>query len=269
MKKLFTLLTTLFIITTIVSGCGASKTKSSIDNSMQEVKEQGEFIVGLDDSFPPMGFRDENGEIVGFDIDLAKEAAKRMGVNVIFKPVDWDGIVLSLKNDDIDIIWNGLTITEKRKEAMGFTNSYLKNRQIIIVLKDSNIKSKDDFNDKIIGVQLGSSSDEALTNDETTLEKLKEVRKYSNNTEALMDLKAERIQAVVVDEVVGRYYISKMPNVYDVLEDNFGSEEYGVGYRKEDISFGEELNKFLSEMKDDGTADEIYIKWFGSEPKEK
>ncbi len=124
---------------TIFTGCGQSK--SGTDNSWNEIKQKGQFVVGLDDSFPPMGFRNDSGQIIGFDIDMAKEAAKRMGVKVVFKPVQWDGIILSLKNKDIDLIWNGLTITDKRKQQIDFSNVYLQNKQIIVTTKDSPIKS--------------------------------------------------------------------------------------------------------------------------------
>ncbi|MGF7059390.1 amino acid ABC transporter substrate-binding protein [Brassicibacter mesophilus] len=244
----------------IFSGCGE---KHSIDDSLNQIKEKGEFVVGLDDSFPPMGFRDKKGEIVGFDIDLAKEAAKRIGVNVVFKPVDWDGVVLSLKNKDIDVIWNGLTITEERQKQINFSNVYLENRQIIVVQNESDIKSKSDLSGTTVGLQLGSSSEAALSSDKDTQNSLKEVKKYSNNTEALMDLAAGRVDAVIVDEVVGRYYIEKRAGVYKVLEDDFGKESYGVGLRKEDKSFLEELNRVLDEIKKDGTGEQISNKWFG------
>lgn len=262
MKKKFILVTlTLFILSILFAGCGSSKQSS--DSSWNDIKQKGQFVVGLDDSFPPMGFKDAKGQIVGFDIDLAKEAAKRMGVKVVFKPVQWDGVLLSLKNKDIDVIWNGLTITDKRKQQIAFSKPYLENKQIIVVKNDSTIKNKKDLAGKKVGLQLGSSSETALKADGATLKSLKEVKKYSDNTEALMDLKDGRVDAVVADEVVARYYIAKSKGVYKVLDDNFGKEEYGVGIRKTDASFKAELDKTLDAMKSDGTADKISQKWFG------
>ncbi|AUM94352.1 TPA: transporter substrate-binding domain-containing protein [Clostridium botulinum] len=244
----------------MLTGCG---NKSKEDTSLKDIKDKGEFVVGLDDSFPPMGFKNDKGEIVGFDIDLAKEVAKKMGVKVVFKPVQWDGVVLSLNNKDIDVIWNGLTITEKRKEQINFSKPYVENKQIIVVNNDSNIKSKKDLNKKTVAIQLGSSSEVALDSDKGFVKSLKELKKYSNNTEALMDLQAKRVDAVVVDEVVGRYYISKKPNVFKVLDEDFGGESYGVGFRKTDNSFREAVDKALDEVIKDGTADKISEKWFG------
>lgn len=263
-NKKLVLMVVLGLLALFVAGCGSNNAEVE-DKSLATVQEKGEFVVGLDDNFPPMGFVDESGEIVGFDIDLANEVAKRMGVKAVFKPCEWDGIILSLKNKDIDVIWNGLTITEQRQKEIAFSEVYIKNRQIIVVGQDSDINAKADLAGKVVGLQMGSSSEDALNNDAETVATLKEVRQFANNTEALMDLAAGRVDAVVVDEIVGRYYIEKKPEVYRVLEDNFGQEAYGVGIRMEDESFRAELDKVLNEMKADGTAAEISKKWFGED----
>ncbi|WP_034601422.1 amino acid ABC transporter substrate-binding protein [Clostridiisalibacter paucivorans] len=249
-------------LSVILTGCGEKK---SVDNSLNDIKEKGYFVVGLDDSFPPMGFRDNSGEIVGFDIDLAKAVAEKMGVDVKFQPVEWDGVVLSLKKGDIDVIWNGLTVTEEREENIDFSDAYLANRQAIIVGRDSEIKDRSDLKDKIVGIQMGSSSEKALASDDELTNSLKEVRKYSNNVEALLDLKAGRLEAVIVDEIVGRYYTAKKQDEYKILEDYLAEESYAVGVREEDDSFTEELNKILKEIKEDGTGKTISEKWFGED----
>ncbi len=234
------------------------------DNSLEQIKEEGKFIVGLDDTFAPMGFRDEEGNLVGFDIDLAKIAAERMGVEVEFKPVEWDGVILSLRSGLIDVIWNGMTITEERAAQINFTNPYMNNRQVIAVNKNSEIQTFADLAGKIVGLQMGSSSLNALNANQELVNSLKEIKQYATNAEALMDLQIGRTDAVVVDEMHGRYYyISKLPGVFRILEEDLGWELYGVGVRKEEITFLNELNRVLDEMKDDGTAEEISIKWFG------
>ncbi|QEK12670.1 amino acid ABC transporter substrate-binding protein [Crassaminicella thermophila] len=265
-KKITILFMAMMVFTMLLSGCGQKQEVSEKeDKSLQEIKEKGNFILGLDDSFPPMGFRDEKGEIVGFDIDLAKEVAKRMGVELKVKPIDWDGKVLSLNNKDIDVIWNGLTITEERKKQIGFSKVYIENRQIIVVNSDSDIQTKKDLADKIVAVQLGSSGEDALNADVDTVKSVKEVRKFSNYTEALLDLKAKRVDAVVIDEIVGRYYMAKRPKEYKVAKEDFGKEGYGIGFRLGDVAFKEEVDKILDEMKKDGTAAEISKKWFGED----
>jgi len=245
----------------IASGCGKDNTK---DKSLEQIKAKGFFIVGLDDQFPPMGFRgQDNNEIVGFDIDLAKEAAKRLGIQVQFKPVAWDGIIMSLNKGDIDVVWNGMTITDERKQKIEFSKPYLNNRQIIMVTLDSTLSTIEMLKGKKIGLQLGSSSETALNSKADLVKQLKEVKKYENNTLALMDLAAKRIDAVVVDEIVGRWNMAKKPGVYKVLAEDMGTELYGVGIRKNDITFKEALDKVLTEIKSDKAGEEISKKWFG------
>jgi len=282
-KVLFTVLAVVLAFSMVLTGCSGTKpaenqaaqqsdekdnaaaNNQSEDKSWEEIKQKGKFIVGLDDAFPPMGFKDEDNNIVRFDIDLAKEAAKRMGVEVEFKPVVWNTVILDLQNKNIDVIWNGLTITEERKEKIAFTKPYMEDKQILVVAKGSDIKGKADLAGKKVGLQDASSSEEALAKDEATYKSIGEIKKYTSNDEVLMDLKAGRIDAAVVDEVVGRYYISKHADDYVILEDHFGFEEFGVGVRKEDVSFLNELQKTLDEMKADGTSAEISKKWFGED----
>lgn len=253
--------TVLALLTASLLAAGGQK--EGADDSLESIKEKGYFTVGLDDAFPPMGFRDESGEIAGFDIDLAKEAARRIGVEVRFKPVEWSGIILSLNRGDIDLVWNGMTITEERQKQIAFSKPYLENRQIVVVTEGSSIDSKTDLAGKVVGLQMGSSSESALAGDQATASSLKEVRKYANNVEALLDLSAGRTDAVVVDEIVGRYYIARKPGVYRVLAEDFGREAYGVGIRTADAAFRAELDRVLDEMKADGAADRISIEWFG------
>jgi polar amino acid transport system substrate-binding protein len=248
-KKLIAAMLVLLVSVMLVSGCGGADKKK--------------IIVGLDDNFPPMGFRDDKNNIVGFDVDLAKEAGKRLGMEVEFKPIDWNSKEAELSGKRVDMLWNGLTITEKRKENILFSNAYMENRQIIVVAGNSPIKTKADLAGKVVGVQEGSSSIDAIEKDAATLKSFKELKKFGDNVAALMDLKVGRLDAVVVDEIVGRYYIAKKPGEYKVLADHFGTEEYGVGLRKEDKELLGKLQKVLDEMKKDGTSAAISQKWFG------
>lgn len=249
------------MILIIFTGCSNKNKDNDKDRSWQNIKDKKIFVVGLDDSFPPMGFKDEDQKIVGYDIDLAKEAAKRMNVNVEFKAVEWDGVILSLKNKEIDVIWNGLSMTEDRKKYIEFSKPYLENRQIIMVNEKSNIENLSDLKNKIIGMQMGSTAESALKSNENFEKSLKEVRKYSNNVEAFMDLKANRLEAVVVDEIVARYYMKKQKG-FKIIKDDLGKESYGVGLRKEDKEFLNKLNSALDDMKKDKTIDKINAKWF-------
>lgn len=250
MKKWIALAIVAVLMITLLAGCGTPAKKK--------------IVVGLDDHFPPMGFRDDKNNIVGFDVDMAKEAAKRLGMEVEFKPIDWNSKEAELNGKRIDVLWNGLTITEKRKQNILFTNAYMENKQIIVVAANSPLKTKANLAGKVVGVQDGSSSIEAVEKEAAVAKSFKELKKYPDNVAALMDLKAGRIDALVVDEIVGRYYIAKKAGEYVVLSDNFGSEEYGVGLRKDDKDLQAKLQKALDEMKKDGTSAKISQQWFGA-----
>lgn len=282
-KKLLLMIISVFVFSLALTACGSEDKNETVNEENQDqatdetdnseeneeskntILGKGKFVMGLDDSFPPMGFRDENGEIVGFDIDLAKEAAKRMGLELETKAIDWNSNILVLNKGDIDVIWNGFTADEDRRKKVNFTDAYLENKQILVVAKDSEIETKSQLEGKILGLQLGSTSQKALEKDKETLDSIGEVRDYSDNVKALLDLKIGRVDAVLVDEVVGRYYVSKQADDYKVLKEHFGEEEYAVGVRKGEDEFLAKLNQALKEIREDGTEAEISKKWFGED----
>lgn len=258
MKKTLSMLSAALVAGVFLSACDKSPAPSA---SAPEAATK--IVIGLDDNFPPMGFRDsKTNELVGFDIDLAREAGKRLGVEVEFKPIDWNAKEAELSSKRVDVLWNGLTITEKRKEQIAFTAPYLENRQIIIVTAASPVKAKADLAGKVVGVQEGSSAVDAVEKDAVAKD-IKELRKFGDNVAALMDVSNGRLDALVVDEVVGRYYTAKKPGEYVVLEEHFGTEDYGVGVRKDDTALLGKLDKALDDMKKDGAADRISTQWFG------
>ena len=266
MKAKYSLLIAALTAGVLLAACGKTEEPApAVAEPAPAATAAGSIVVGLDDNFPPMGFRDEKNELVGFDIDLAKEAAKRLGVAVTFKPIDWSAKEAELNGKRIDVLWNGLTITEERKANILFTKPYLENRQIIVVTEKSPIKTKAELKGKTIGVQDGSSAVDAVKKDEKAAKAIKEVKKFADNVTALMDLSAGRLDAIVVDEVVGRYYTSKKPGEYRVLEENFGTEDYGVGTRKDDTELMAKIQKAMNEMIADGTAAKISTTWFGKD----
>lgn len=180
---------------------------SADDTSLEDLKSRGKFILGLDDSFPPMGFRDENNEIVGVDIDLAAEVCKRLGVELVVQPINWDSKELELTSGKIDCIWNGMTVTDERIEAMFLSKPYLDNRQVVIVEEGSKIAQVSDLAGKTVGLQKGSSAREAFDANPIASQ-VKEVVEYEDNVSAFLDLQAGRIDALLVDEVAGNYIIA-------------------------------------------------------------
>jgi len=262
MKKFtFLLMTT----AAMLAACGNGATEDS-SSAVSETGIKDTLVMGLDDTFAPMGFKDEKGEIVGFDVDLAKEVAERLGVEITFQPIDWAMKETELNSGNIDLLWNGYTITEERKEKVLFSDAYLSNRQIIVTMADSTIEAKADLAGKVVASQQGSASVDAVNADESDiLAAFKDgaLVLYPTFNDVFNDLESGRSEAIVVDEVLGRYIMKqKGADKYKILEENFGEEEYGVGVRKEDTALCEAINETLDEMRADGTYDEIYGKWF-------
>ncbi|MFJ7616118.1 amino acid ABC transporter substrate-binding protein [Bacillus cereus] len=251
MKRLITIILLLATAISIVTGCSKPKEK-----------EGNTLVIGIDDKFAPMGFRDENNEIVGFDIDYAKAAAEKMGTKVKFQPIDWKTKESELSSGRIDLIWNGYTITDERKNKVLFTKPYLKNAQVVVTLADSPLSKLDNLEGKAVGLQSLSSAADAL-NTNPIKSKVKNVTEFADNVSALSDLKSGRLDAVVIDEVVIKYYMSKDKGTFKVLNESLSPEEYGVGVKKGNEALLEKLQKALNEMNEDGTAAEISKKWFG------
>lgn len=164
--------------------------------------------VGLDDSFPPMGYRDENNEIVGFDIDLAKAVCEKLGWGVEFVPIDWNAKEMELNSGNIDCIWNGMTLTEERKNTMNCSDPYLKNEQVLVVKANAGIETLADLAGKNIALQAGSSAEEALKNATDLNASIAAANTYADNMYCFMDLNQGASDAVLVDSIVANWYIT-------------------------------------------------------------
>ena len=179
------------------------------DTGLADVKAKGTLVMGFDEEYPPMGFVDENGEYVGFDIDLAKEVTDRLGVELVLQPISWDSKELELSGKNIDCIWSGLTMTPERIEQMTFSIPYLANEQILVVRSDSGIASEADLSGKVLGTQAGSSSVDVLNANPDLMAAIGEPQLYDGFVTALMDLKLGGIDVLLIDSVVGNYYIAQ------------------------------------------------------------
>jgi polar amino acid transport system substrate-binding protein len=253
MKRFAIISVLLGILLIVFVGCSNSSTTAA-----------NKIVIGIDDKFAPMGFRDENNEIVGFDIDYAKAAAEKMNKEVVFQPIDWSSKESELNSGRIDLIWNGYTITDERKEKVLFTKPYLKNAQVVMINSDSNISKMEDLSGKVVGVQSLSSASDALNANEV-VSKIKTVTEFKDNVLALSDLKIGRIDAVIIDQIVADYYMTKEQDTYKILDESLAPEEYGIGVKKGKTELLKELQKALDELNNDGTATKISEKWFGED----
>lgn len=257
MKKFMSIVLTVTMAGALLVGCGQKEEKL---NSLQAVQKAGILTIGTDDSYPPMEFRDSKNNLVGFDVDLANEIGKKLGVKIEYVTTDFNGILLALNSSRFNVILAALSITDKRKESINFSDSYLMGGQVVAIKQgNTTIKKLEDLKGKVVACQLGSTGDAAAT----ALKGLKEVKKYDKITEAFQELSSERVDAVVMDAQVGGYYVAKKPGEFEVLKDRISEEPMGIGFKKDDVELKAEIQKALDELKADGTLSKLSETWFG------
>lgn len=235
-----------------MTGCGSESGNS-----------KGTLVVGFDQDFPPMGFVGDDGEYTGFDLDLAKETAERMGKDIKLQPINWDSKDMELDSGNIDCVWNGFTISG-REDDYTWTEAYMDNRQIIVVLKDASFKTKEDLVGKVVEVQKDSSAQAALEAMPEYMAKVT-VSYTSDYNKGFMDLQSGVVDALLMDEIVASYYIEHEDSNFKILDDSLAEEEYGVGFKKGNTELRDQVQEALEEMAEDGTLAEISTEWFGKD----
>ena len=229
------------------------------DNSNATANDENTFIVGFDAEFPPYGYKDDSGNYVGFDLDLAKEVCERNNWTFKAQPIDWDAKDAELDSGSIDCIWNGFTINGRENDYT-WSDPYIDNKQVVVVKSDSGIKSLDDLAGKTVETQKDSSALAALQGDNKTLAdtfgSLTEVADYNT---AFMDLESGACEAVAIDIGVAQYQVSSKdnPDDYTILNDTISSEQYGVGFKLGNDDLKDQVQKTLDEMFEDGTVAKI------------
>ena len=294
-KKMLAAVTTAALFAVMMTGCGSSaaQTDAAAEESAVEagesVAEDAEteavskeasveeaagdgvegrttFTVGFDAEFPPYGYKDDNGEYVGFDLDLAEEVCSRRGWELVKQPIDWDAKDMELSSGAIDCIWNGFTMNG-REEDYTWSVPYVDNSQVFVVAKDSGIAAKADLAGKIVGVQKESSALAALE-DEENQENLDlaasftDLVQYADYNTAFMDLEAGAIDAVAMDIGVANYQIGQRDDgAFVILDEQLSSEQYGIGFFFVITALKDAVESTLFEMVDDGTFAEIAEKY--------
>ena len=243
----------------------SSEAESSAAGTVAGTINEGQLVIGLDDQFPPMGFRDDSNNLVGFDIDLAVAVCERLGLEAVPTPIDWTTKELELDGGRVDVLWNGLTITPERQETMLMSPAYIANAQVIVVRNDSGIQTLADLAGKTVGLQETSSADEAYASCAAAGTEA-ELIKAPENISLFTDLKIGRIDAVVIDKVFADYYIAENgEGLLTTLEEQLADEEYGIAFKKGNQELADAVLGALDELVQDGTAAEISQKWFGED----
>ncbi len=260
MKKFIAAVLTAATMLTVFAGC-KSKTDSS---DASGAATNGKFVVGFDAEFPPMGFKDDQGNYVGFDLDLAKEAAKRMGKEFVAQPIAWDSKDQELASGNIDCIWNGFTISG-REDQYTWTKAYMENDQVVVVKNGSDIKAIADLAGKKVVVQKDSSGLAAVEEKADLKASFAELIQVDTYLNAMMELESGSVDAIIMDEIVARYEIQTSGKDFTILDEAVASETYGVGFKLGNTELCDQVQKTLDEMAKDGTLASISNKWFGSD----
>lgn len=264
-----TLLTTFTLASTLLLvACG--KTDATKGDQWDTYKKEKVITLGFDNTFVPMGYKDESGKNTGFDVELAKEVFSDYGIKVKFQAINWDLKETELKNGKIDMIWNGYSVTKERKAKVAFTKAYMKNEQVLVTKKSSNITSFSDMKDKVLGAQSGSSGYDAFNASPKVLKDIvkdNDATQYETFTQAFIDLKNDRIDGLLIDKVYANYYLKQEGQLenYNIAKSEFPGEDFAVGVRKEDKTLVDKINKGLAKTYKDGRFQKISEKWFGED----
>ena len=268
-KGILGILTLVGMAVMSLAGCTQLASNPTVDN-WDKYQQQKSITVGFDNTFVPMGFEEKNGNYAGFDIELAKYVSKKLGITVHFQPIDWDMKETELQNGTIDAIWNGYSATDERREKVAFTIPYMQNTQVLVVKKTSGIHSVEDMTGKVLGAQNGSSG---MLDFEEHPEVLKnrvkggDADQYQSVNEAIIDLRNDRIDALLIDRVYADYYLTTegIADEYDTIPSGFESESFAVGVRPADKKLLEAINQAFKELYQEGIFQQISQKWFGED----
>ena len=279
MKKRFVSAALAAVMALSMTACGSSNSAAETTAADTEAAESqaeettaeeakttdgGTLIVGFDQDFPPMGFVGDDGEYTGFDLELAQEVAKRLGLEYKAQPIAWDSKDMELESGNIDCIWNGFTMTG-REDDYTWTEPYMANQQVFVVANDSDINSKADLAGKIVEVQADSSAEAALKEAPELTATFKELLTTADYNTAFMDLEQGAVDAIAMDVIVAGYQIQQRNADFKILDDSLSEEEYGVGFKKGNTELRDKVQSTLEEMAEDGTLQEVSEKWFSKD----
>lgn len=239
-------------------------TAAGSETSAEAQASGGTLIVGFDQEFPPMGFMGDDGQYTGFDLELAQETAKRLGLEYKPQPINWDSKDMELSAGNIDCIWNGFTMTG-RENDYEWTEPYMANSQVFVVAGDSGIASLADLEGKVVECQADSSALAALNENQDLTDTFKQLLTTADYNSAFMDLEQGAVDAVAMDVIVAGYQIQQRNADFVILEESLSAEEYGVGFKKGNTELRDKVQKTLEEMAADGTLKTISEKWFSED----
>lgn len=261
MKKYLALFLTMAMSVGVLAGCGGGTDETATTDGA-DTAERTTFTVGFDAEYPPYGYKNDAGEYVGFDLDLAQEVCDRNGWELIKQPLDWSSKDMELNSGTVDCLWNGFTMTGRESEYT-FSEPYVDNSIVFVVRQDSDIQTKEDLAGKIVITQAGSSALTALTNTEdndenlalaATFASLEQTPDYNS---AFMSLETGAVDAIAVDIGVAQYQLTNHSDKFRKLEEPLSTEQYAIAFKLGNEELRDQVQATLDEMVEDGTFDAI------------
>lgn len=271
MKKILAVMLCLVMVLGVFTGCGDKKDNAtdgsgSADTGITPVSEMTTLTVGFDAEYAPYGYKDDSGEYVGFDLDLAQEVCDRMGWELKKQPINWDAKDMELNSGTIDCIWNGFTMTG-REDKYTFSVPYVDNSIVFIVMNDSDIQTAEDLAGKVVVTQADSSALAALTSTEDNEENLAlkdsfaELQEVPDYNSAFLNLESGAVDCIAVDIGVAQYHLTSRGDTFRKLEKPLSTEQYGIGFKKGNEELRDAVQEKLFEMYEDGTFQKIAEKY--------
>ena len=242
----------------------AASAEEASEAGTDAVTAGGTFTVGFDQDFPPMGFIGNDGEYTGFDLALARETAARLGLDFVPQPIAWDSKDMELDSGNVDCIWNGFTMNG-REDNYTWTDAYMNNEQVFVVLADSEIQMVADLAGKVVAVQVDSSAEAALKDDPDLVATFGTLQTVPDYNTALQDLQMGAVDAVAMDSIVAGFQIEQRGDGFRWLDETLAAEQYGVGFKKGNTELRDQVQKVLEEMAADGTLAKISEEWFSKD----
>lgn len=238
----------------------AHQATAQAEDLLQTVKQRGELVVGLEGTYPPFSFQDEQGQLTGFEVDFAKALAKELGVDAKIQPGKWDGLLAALESRRLDVVINQVTISEERKKKYDFSTPYTVSGIQALVRKDDvdSIKTAADLAGKKVGVGLGTNYEQWLRQNVPKAD----VRTYEDDPTKYQDLRVGRIDAILVDRLAALELLSKTKDRLALAGEPFSRQESGVAERKGDPEFHAAVDQAIAKLRADGTLAKISEKWF-------
>jgi len=274
-RKIILTIITIFMIT-MIAGCGSKEVKSentdedkgkesSTKSVMNRIEKSNTMNVAFEGTYPPFNFLDDKDEFQGFDVDISNEIARKLGVEAKFIATKWDGLIGGLKADKFDIIIGQMSVTEERKKSVDFTDPYVITGSVLVTREETDeITELEDISGKKVGVGGGTTFEEVANSVDGA-----DVKLYKAVSDYIQDLTNKRLDVIINDQLLMSYNIKENNLPLKITSGILNKDEIGMAVNKGNEDFISKVNEALSEMKEDGTYNEIYKKWFGTEPLEK